>query len=64
MWAPITMDSAYILTVETDSANLTAGVVTNNYANGDGDRENLNCGAISGLWYNGRNLNVNGTPFA
>lgn len=63
MWAPITMDSAYILTVETDSANLTAGVVTNNYANGDGDRENLNCGAISGLWYNGRNLNVNGTPF-
>lgn len=63
MWAPITMDSAYILTVETDSATLTAGVVTNNYANGDGDRENLNCGAISGLWYNGRNLNVNGTPF-
>lgn len=63
IWAPITMDSAYILTVETDSATLTAGVVTNNYANGDGDRENLNCGAISGLWYNGRNLNVNGTPF-
>ena len=63
MWAPITMDSAYILTIETDSATLTAGVVTNNYANGDGDRENLNCGAISGLWYSGRNLNVNGTPF-
>ncbi len=62
-WTPITMDSAYIITVETDSANLTAGVVVNNYANGDGDRENLNCGSISGIWYNGRNLNVNGTPF-
>ncbi|MCC6817894.1 MAG: hypothetical protein IT245_03255, partial [Bacteroidia bacterium] len=63
MWAPITLDSAYILTVETNTDTLVAGVVTNNYANGDGDRENLNCGSISGLWYNGRNLNVGGTPF-
>lgn len=63
MWAPITIDSAYILTIETDSATMTAAVVTNSYSNGDGDRENLNSGSISGLWYNGRNLNVNGTPF-
>lgn len=63
MWQAITMDSAYILTVETDSATLTAGIVVNNYSNGDGDRENLNSGSISGLWYNGRNLNVNGIPF-
>lgn len=62
-WSPITLDSAYILTIETDSASLTAGVVTNSYNNGDGKRENLNSGSISGLWYNGKNLNVNGIPF-
>lgn len=62
-WPAIVLDSNYILTVETDSLNMTAGVVTNNYANGDGDRYNLNCGSISGLWYNGRNLNVGGSPF-
>lgn len=62
-WSPITLDSAYILTVETDDDSLVAAVVTNNYSLGDGDDENLNCGSISGLWYNGKNLNVNGTPF-
>jgi len=66
---PITLDSNYILTVETDSATLSAGIVTNNYAGNpptyppNGRKENLNCGSISGLWYQGRNLNVGGTPF-
>ncbi len=60
---PITLDSNFILTIETDSANMTAAVVTNDYAQGNGRRENLNCGSISGLWYNGRNLNVQGIPF-
>ncbi len=62
-FAPITLDSNYVLTVETDSGTLSAGIVTNNYQNGDGRRENLNCGSISGLWYKGRNLNVGGIPF-
>lgn len=60
---PITMDSAYILTVETDSSNMNAGIVTNNYNNGDGRKENLNCGSISWQWYNGKNLNIGGVPF-
>ena len=59
----ITLDSNYIVTVETNDDTLTAGVVTNNYQNRDGDRENLNCGSISGLWYSGRNLNVGGQAF-
>ncbi|HEY1047831.1 MAG TPA: T9SS type A sorting domain-containing protein [Bacteroidia bacterium] len=62
-WAAITLDSNYIITIETDSTTMSAGVVTNNYNAGDGKRFNLNCGAISGLWYNGRNLNVGSVPF-
>lgn len=60
---PITLDSNYILTVETNDSLLTAGVVTNSYSAGDGAKEWLNCGSISGLWYRGRNLNVGGAPF-
>ncbi len=62
-FTPIILDSAYIITIETDSATMNAGIVTNNYNNGDGDRENLNCGSISGIWYNGRNLNLGGITF-
>ena len=62
-FAPITLDSNYILTVETNDSLLTAGVVTNSYTAGDGAKEWLNCGSISGLWYRGKNLNVGGTPF-
>ncbi|MES2617839.1 MAG: T9SS type A sorting domain-containing protein [Bacteroidota bacterium] len=60
---PITMDSAYIITVETDSTSMNAAIVTNSYAAGDGKKENLNCGSISGRWYNGKNLNIGGVPF-
>ena len=62
-WSAITLDSNYIITVGTNDDSLTAGVVTNDYNYRDGDRENLNSGSISGLWYNGRNLNVGGVPF-
>lgn len=59
----ISLDSNYIITVETEDDTLTAGVVVNSYTAGDGDREFLNCGSISGLWYRGRNLNIGGVPF-
>lgn len=62
-WQSITLDSNYIITVETNDDSLSAGVVTNNYQYRDGEGMNLNCGSISGLWYNGRNLNVGGLPF-
>ena len=62
-FTPIVLDSAYILTVETDSASLNAGIVTNSYSAGDGKKENLNCGSISGQWYNGKNLNIGGVSF-
>ncbi len=60
---PITLTGKYIITIETDSANLNAGLVTNSYSAGNGQRHNLNCGSISGLWYNGRNLNIGGVSF-
>ncbi len=60
---PLFIDSAYIITVGSDSANLTAAIVTNSYSAGDGKKENLNCGSISGQWYNGKNLNIGGIAF-
>jgi len=66
---PITLDSNYILTVETDSATLSAGIVTNNYAGNppsyppNGEKKNLNFRSISGLWYQGRKLNEGGMTF-
>ncbi|MDP2176707.1 MAG: PKD domain-containing protein [Bacteroidota bacterium] len=60
---PITLNGKYILTVESDSINLNAGVVTNSYSAGNGRGHNLNCGSISGIWYNGRNLNIAGVRF-
>lgn len=62
-WSSITLDSNYIITVETSDDSLTCGVVVNDYSRRDGARENLNCGSISGLWYSGRNLNIGGSPF-
>lgn len=62
-WSAITLDSNYIITVETNDDSLSAGVVTNSYNLREGKKENLNSGSISGLWYNGRNLNVGGVPF-
>ena len=58
----ITLDYPYILVVEnSDTAN--CSIVCNSYNAGDGDGENLNCATVSGLWFNGRNLNIGGTPF-
>lgn len=62
-FAPISLDSNYILAIETSDDTLTAGLVTNSYTARDGESEYLNCGSISGLWYRGRNLNVGGNPF-
>jgi len=60
---PLSLSSNYILTVETDSVGLSAGIVTNSYSAGNGRGHNLNCGSVSGLWYNGRNLNIGGVRF-
>jgi hypothetical protein len=60
---PITLNGKYILTIETDSMTMNAGVVTNSYTAGNGRGHNLNCGSINGLWYNGRNLNIGNVRF-
>jgi hypothetical protein len=60
---PITLNGKYILTIETDSMAMNAGVVTNSYIAGDGRGHNLNCASINGLWYNGRNLNIGNVSF-
>jgi len=58
---PVTLDYPYILTVETDSVNVAAGVVSNSWQNRNGRGENLLCGSVSGLWYRGLSLNIGGT---
>jgi hypothetical protein len=58
---PVNLNFPYILTVESDSANLNAGLVSNSYANNDGDGTNYLCGSVSGKWYRGMSLNISGT---
>jgi hypothetical protein len=57
---PVTLDYPYIITVETDSVNVGAGVVANSWQNRNGRRENLLVGSVSGRWYNGLSLNISG----
>ena len=57
---PVTLDYPYIITVETDSVNVGAGVVANSWQNRNGRRENLLVGSVSGRWYKGLNLNISG----
>jgi len=51
----------YVIVLAAAESNKRAGVVANSWANGDGGRENLLSGSVSGTWYNGLNLNVGGT---
>lgn len=57
---PITLDYAYVLTIESDSTGLSGGLVANSWANKDGRKENLLCGSVSGKWYRGLSLNISG----
>ncbi|MFM9945612.1 MAG: T9SS type A sorting domain-containing protein [Bacteroidia bacterium] len=57
---PVTVNYPYILTVESDSVSLSAGLVANSWTAKDGDRKNLLCGSVSGKWYRGLNLNIGG----
>lgn len=59
---PVTLDSNYVIVVENiDTGN--CSIVTNSYTAGNGQGENLNSATISGIWFNGRNLNIGGVPF-
>ena len=58
--SPVTVNYPYILTVESDSVNLNAGLVASQWTNKDGDRANLLCGSVSGKWYRGLSLNIGG----
>lgn len=53
----------YIVVVESDSSDGILAIVTNSYANGDGDYRNIGCGSVSGKWYRCMNLNIGGTTF-
>ena len=59
----IPINFAYIITVECDSNDVSAGVVSNSWTNGDGRRRNLCVGSVSGVWYRCLNLNIAGTIF-
>jgi hypothetical protein len=58
--SPVTVNYPYILTVESDSSSLSAGLVANSWSAKDGDRANLLCGSVSGKWYRGLSLNIGG----
>lgn len=57
---PITLNYPYILTVESDSATLNAGLVANSWSAQDGEQANYLCGSVGGKWYRGLNLNISG----
>lgn len=59
---PLTLDYPYILTVESDSVNINASIVSNDWNSGDGKKKNFLCGSVSGKWYRGLNLNIGGKP--
>ena len=59
----IPINFPYIITVESDSTDVAAGVVSNSWANGDGKFRNLCVGSVSGIWYRCLNLNIGGTTF-
>lgn len=58
---PYKTSKPFILVVSTNDTNRVA-VVTNSYANRDGDNEDLACGTVGGRWYKASNLNIGGTP--
>lgn len=53
----------FIVTVESDSNDVSLAVVTNSYTNGDGEGRNIGCGSVSGKWYRCLNLNIAGNTF-
>jgi hypothetical protein len=56
----IFIDFPYVVTVEVGEPNKRGGLVANSWTAFDGEQENLLCGSVSGLWYNGLNLNISG----
>lgn len=62
---PVTVNYGYIITVESDSANVSAAIVTNSWlgTTPDGRKKNLGCGSVSGKWYRCLQLNIGGVTF-
>jgi hypothetical protein len=61
---PVKTSKNYILTVECDSSQFSRpGLVTNSWANGDGEGRNINCAKLQAQWYRGLTLNVGGVTF-
>ncbi len=61
---PVKTSKNYILTVECDSSQFSRpGLVTNSWANGDGEGRNINCAKLQAQWYRGLSLNVGGVTF-
>jgi hypothetical protein len=59
----ININFPYIIAVECDSTDVSAAVVSNSWANGDGKFRNLCVGSVSGIWYRCLQLNIGGTTF-
>jgi len=62
--SPVTLSSGgYIISVECDSTAVSAAVITNSWAAGDGKNQNIGCGSVSGKWYRCLNLNISSVRF-
>ncbi len=55
--------TGFIIAVECDSSSVGAAIITNSWAAGDGDRQNIGCGSVSGKWYRCLQLNISGVTF-
>lgn len=62
--SPVVTSKNYILVVESDSTLASRpAIVTNSWANGDGEGRNIACASIAGKWYRSLVLNVGGVQF-
>lgn len=61
---PLTLDFDYIVAVESaPSDTLRVALVANDWNQNNGRGDFFNCGSIQGIWYRGRNLNINNAVF-
>ncbi len=60
---PLTIDFAYVLTVECDETTNIPAIVTNSWSNADGENRNLSAIQLNNRWFRGTSLSVGGVTF-
>ncbi len=60
---PLTIDFAYVLTVECKETTNIPSIVTNSWDYGDGENRNLSAIQLNNRWFRGTSLSVGGSTF-